>query len=171
MRWLLLIGLMVLGLAGCKMVSEQPEFEVVVRKDGDEVETAVADNIAIFDIYSQIGIGDATVALTSGEWPDTILFRVYLSGLEEFKFAYGETEVKVAVSSSGENQVLESVTKNGEAQPISEDSPYYMPIRIESDNGELGIPLEDGYFEIEAPADFLAGEYGSFAISWVDFYR
>ena len=66
---------------------------------------------------------------------------------------------------------MESVTENGEAQLISEDSPYYMPIRIESENSELGIPLEDGYFEIDAPVDFFAGAYDGFAISWIDFYR
>ena len=171
MRLLLLIGLMVLGLAGCKMVSEEPVIEVVVRKDGDAVETAVADKIAIFDIFSQIGIGDAKVSFISGERPEVILFRVYLTGLEEFKFGYGDTEIKVSVSSSGENAVLESVSQNGETQPVSKESPYYMPVRVESENSEMGIPLEDGYFEIEAPADFFAGEYDEFAISWVDFYR
>ena len=171
MRWLLLVGLLVCGLVGCTAESEEPVFEVVVLKEGDGVETAVADNIAIFDIYSQIGIGDATVTLTSGEWPRAILFRVYLTGLEEFKFSYDDTEIKVSVSSSGENRVLESVSQNGEAQPILNESPYYMPIIIESENSEMGIPLDESYFEIEAPADFIAGDYDEFAISWVDFYR
>ena len=170
MRILLLIGLLV-SLMGCKMVSEEPVIEVDVRKDGDVVETAVVDNTAIFDIYSQIGIGDATVTLVNGEWPQTILFRVYLTGLEEFKFIYGNTEVYVSVSSSGENVVLETVSQNGEAQPITKDSPYYMPIRIESENSEMGIPLDEGYFEIETPSDFNTGDDDSFAISWVDFYR
>jgi hypothetical protein len=35
----------------------------------------------------------------------------------------------------------------------------------------MDIPLEEGYFEIEAPSDFFTGEYDEFAISWVDFYR
>ena len=170
MRILLLIGLLV-SLMGCKMVSEEPVIEVDVRKDGDLVETAVSTNIAIFDIFSQIGIGDANVSFISGERPEAILFRVYLTGLEEFKFSYGDTEIKVSVSSSGEDAVLESVSQNGETQPVSNESPYYMPVRVEWENSEMGIPLEDGYFEIEAPADFFAGEYDKFAIRWVDFYR
>ena len=169
--WLLVILMGLVSLAGCQMESEKPVIVVDVRKDGDSVETTIVDNSAIFDIYSQIGIGDAVVTLSSGEWPKTILFRVYLTGLEEFKFAYGDTEVQVSVSSSGENVVLETVSENGETQPITKDSPFYMPIRIESENSELGIPLEDGYFELAAPVDFNDGEYDSFAISWVDFYR
>ena len=167
MRWLLLMGLMVLGLAGCKMVSEEPEIEVVVRKDGDVVETAVIDDTAIFDIYSQIGIGDAEVKLLNSEWPETILFRVYLTGLEEFKFAYDDTVVTTSVSSTDDHRVLTSISQNGEKLPVSKDSPYYMPVRIEAE----GSSLEEGYFEIKAPADFLFGEYESFAISWIDFYR
>ena len=183
MRAWLVVGLVVAGLVSLMGCSQQQaaetEFEVVVRKDGDMVETAtstssgqaVVDDTVIFDIYSQIGIGDAEVKLTKGEWPETISFRVHLMGLEEFKFAYGETVVTASVSSSGENLILESVSQNGEEQPISVDSSYYMPIRIESENSELGIPLEDGYFEIDAPVDFFAGAYDGFAISWVDFYR
>jgi hypothetical protein len=67
--------------------------------------------------------------------------------------------------------VLSSVTINGEKQPISEESPYYMPMRIVSGDGDLTIPVEDGYFEIKAPPDFHDGDDNSFAISWVDFYR
>jgi hypothetical protein len=171
--WLLL-GLFVGGfvsLMGCSMVSEQPEFEVTVRKDGDTVETAVVDNTVVFDIYSQIGIGDAEVQLTSGEWPETILFRVNLAGLEEFKFSYGDTVVTLSVSSSGEHAVLQSVSRNGEEQPVDKDSSFFMPMRIESVNEELSVPVEDGYFEIMAPQDFHEGDHDAFAISWVDFYR
>lgn len=173
MRVWLLLGLLVGGLVslmGCQMVSEEPVIDVEVRKDGDMVETAVVDDTAIFDIYSQIGIGDATVTLINTK-PETILFRVYLTGLEEFKYSYGDTAVTTSVSSSGDHMVLSSVTIDGEEQPIAKDSAYYMPVRIESGDGDLTIPIEDGYFEIKAPADFHDGEYDSFAISWVDFYR
>jgi len=174
--WVGMFFLGVLGLMGCSFGSAPTEFEVTTRKDGDLVtlassEQATASDTAIFDIYSQIGIGDAVVKRSGGEWPGAILFRVYLTGLEEFKFAYGDNEVRLSVSSSDENSVLESMTINGEEQPISQENSFYMPIRIESENSELGIPLADGYFEIEAPADFWAGEYDEFAISWVDFYR
>jgi len=166
-NWLLVIFVGLVSLVGCQMASEEPVIEVDVRKDGDVVETAVVGDAIIFDIYSQIGIGDAVIKRSRGEWPETILFRVYLTGLEEFKFAYGDTVVTTSVSSTDDYMVLTSTSQNGEERPVSKDSPYYMPVRNEAESSSL----EEGYFEIKAPADFFAGEYDSFAISWVDFYR
>ncbi len=168
--WLLVILFGLVSLMGCSLGSEEPVINVEVRKDGDLVETAVVDDTAILDVYSQIGIGDAAVTLANTK-PETILFRVYLTGLEEFKFSYGDTIVRTSVSSTGDHMVLSSVTIAGEEQSISKENAYYMPVRIESGDGDLTIPVEDGYFEIKAPADFHDGDYDSFAISWVDFYR
>ena len=170
---IVLLVVLLLGLTECMSVSEQPEFEVVVVvvKEGDVVETAVSTNTVIFDITSQSGIGSAEVKLASGTWPKTILFRLHLTGLEEFRFEYGDTIVTASVNSSGGHVVLESMVQDGEERPIAEDSSFYMPVRIEMESGEVTIPLKDGYLEVEAPADFYVGDYDSFALSWIDFYR
>lgn len=167
---IVLLGVLLWGLVGCVSVSEQPEFEVETART-ELVETAVTPNSVTFDITSQTGIGSAEIKLVHGEWPETILFRLHVAGLEEFRFAYHETAVTASVSSSGDHQVLESVAQAGEAQPVAEDSVFYMPVRLEAESGEVSIPLAEGYFEIEAPADFQAGAYDMFTISWIDFYR
>jgi hypothetical protein len=162
-RFFLVAALLVCGLVslmGCNMISKEPMFEIEVAKEGDGVETAVTTNTAIFNITSDTGIGSASIQRAGGEWPETILFRVYLSGLEDFKFVYGDTTVTAAVSSSGEQMVLEAVEQAGKQQPVTKDSGFFMPVRVETD-----------YFEIEVPADFFAGEYDAFSISWIDFYR
>jgi len=156
---ILLLGLLVAGLLGCASGSEQPAFEVAVAHEGDAVETKIVDNTVIFAITSKTGIGSADIALTSGEWPETILFRLYLAGLEDFKFAYGDAVVTVSVTSSGQ-MLLESVIQAGQPQMAAAGSVFYMPVR-----------MEDGYFELEAPADFWTGEYAGFEIRWIDFYR
>jgi hypothetical protein len=124
------------------------------------VETAVTTNTALFNISSQTGIGSAEVKLVHGQMPETILFQMYLNGLEEFTFAYDNTVITTSVSSTGEHTVLQTVTQAGETQTVTEDSDFYMPIRVETN-----------YFEIEVPPDFHAGGYDDFAISWIDFYR
>jgi hypothetical protein len=143
------------------MVSEAPVLEVDVRKDGDMVETAVTPvtpSTLTVDVTSESGIGSADVVLVGGKWPETILFRVHTKGLENFTMGYGTTAVSVSVTSSG--MVLNSVMQDGQEKPIGEESQFFMPVTV-----------ADDYFEIEAPADFHAGEYDAFAISWIDFYR
>ena len=64
------------------------------------VETAVTNNTALFNISSQTGIGSAEVKLVHGQMPETILFQMYLNGLEEFTFAYDNTVITTSVSSN-----------------------------------------------------------------------
>lgn len=160
---------LLIGLMGCMSVDD-PVVEVRLQ-DGDVVETAVSANAAIFDIYSQTGIGRAEVMLVKGAWPEKILLRLHLRGLEEFKFAYAETVITANVSSTGAASVREMAVVEGEERPLTTDSPHNMPIHIQTENGETTIPLENGYFEIEAPVDFTTGPDNNFTISWIDFYR
>lgn len=155
----LALVLLLVGVVGCMTVSEQPVFEVLTN-EGDSVETAVSTSTALFNITSQTGIGSAEATLVSGQMPETILFRLYLKGLEDFKFSYDDIVITTAVSSTGGHMVLRTVTKAGETTSPADGSEFYMPVRVEAD-----------YFEIEAPADFYAGEYDGFGVSWIDFYR
>lgn len=168
---IILLGVLLWGLVGCVAVSEQPEFVAAVAKEGDGVETAVTPSSVTFDITSQTGIGSAEISLANGEWPETILIRLHLAGLESFEFAYSDVVVTASVSSGEGHRVMETAVQGETTHSVAEDSPFYMPVRIETESGEASIPLKDGYFEIEAPADFLAGGYESFTIRWIDFYR
>jgi hypothetical protein len=155
----LALVLLLVGVVGCMTLSQQPVFEVLT-KEGDSVETAVTQNAVIFNITSQTGIGSAEAALVNGQMPETILFRLYLKGLEDFKFSYDDIVITTAVSSTGEQRVLRTVTEAGEPISAVDSRDFYMPVRVEAD-----------YFEIEAPANFYTSEYESFTISWIDFYR
>lgn len=158
MRWFLLVGLLTLSLVSCQMVSEEPVFEVEVANEGDVVETAVTPETLTIDITSESGIGSAEVQLLNGEWPETIEFRMHTKGLENFTMRYGETAVSISVTNSG--IILNSVMQEGQEKPVGKESEFFMPVTV-----------GDDYFEIEAPADFYAGDYASFAINWIDFYR
>ena len=42
---------------------------------------------------------------------------------------------------------------------LTPDSPYWMDVSIVAAEGSAAsIPLEDGYFEVTPPADFLQGD-------------
>lgn len=128
----------------------------------------MVDSRADVDVFSPTGIGAASVALASGERPANLAMRFHLKGLEELRFTYGATTVKVSASSRPQAPVLESViTAEGE-QTISADSPYWMKAewvdgKAQRDTG--------GYFLVWAPQDFATADPWKFDISWIDFYR
>lgn len=153
-----------------------PKFEAQPAKTSDRVEAKNDAALTVFDIFSPGGIGGAEIHLASGKLPRKMLLRLYLKGLEEFRFSAGGDTILVSVSSSGENLVRQSLRmKNGENrewQGIDSSSPYWMKLRIvPANNEDRKIPLEDGYFEIEAPEYFLKKEISGFSLSWIDFYR
>ncbi len=49
----------------------------------------VEKDIATLDVSSPSGIGDATVTLTKGKWPTTVVLRLHLRGLESVAVSNG----------------------------------------------------------------------------------
>jgi hypothetical protein len=120
-------------------------------------------------VRSRSGIGSAQLAQTGGPAPASVAINLHLKGLEQFTFQYPAAAVTAAVSSH-DGSVSESVSVNGgAAQPITADSPYWMPLKINA--ADPAIPLKDGYFEVQAPPAFIDAGGREFALRWVDFYR
>jgi len=142
-------------------------FEMV-ENTTDDAETAVVT------IYSKNGIGGTEIEQISGEKPAHYNFHLYLSGLEELKFAYGQTVVTVNVSSSAGNEIRQSVLDSGSGveTAVMPGSPYWMDVTIVPTQGTVvEIPLLHGYIDVQAPDDFLLNQDKSFALQWIDFYR
>ena len=142
--------------------STRPSAQVTVTNEGDS---------AIVEVYSDNGIGTASVKLINGTWPGSIFLRFHLQGLEGLQFHYDETVVNVSVNT--QQMVLQTVSAAGAtAEAVDEQSVYWMPIRFLDKQGTaVDSPVAGGVIEVEAPAAFLAGEYEEFTINWIDFYR
>ena len=63
---------------------EVPAFDITTRKSADQIKVAVENDTATFDVTSPSGIGGATIALTKGNWPKSVVVRLHLHGLESF---------------------------------------------------------------------------------------
>jgi len=140
---------------------------MAVDKPGDRV-VLIADNGQLTaDVWSETGIGGASVSLTAGEMPQSILFRLHLRGLEQMTFAYNDTVVSLSVPSGGDRAVLQGVTVDGDEMPVTPQSPHWMDVtRVESEAGVAG-----GDFQVTAPQAFFAAAATEFRITWIDFYR
>jgi len=170
----ILIGFL---LAACTLQSpasngSEPEFSFTSSKPGDTVTITSEENVTIIEVNSAGGIGSARFELVSGSWPQKMIARLHLKGLEEFRLLYAETII-VASASSGSsfNTGDQMVILSGTEEPIPPGHPLWMDIRIVSNEMIPNIPLEEGHFEITFPREFIAKAVSSFEIQWVDFFR
>jgi len=135
-------------------------FVAVPLKGDPRVTFSTGGEMLLIDITSPTGIGSAAIEKTSGQWPAKIVMRLHVKGLESFQFLYGDTRVDVSVSSHGDNAVHEVYEQPGKMGTVSPGDPYW-----------IAVTPGAGYFDLEAPADFLKSEESKFTIEWIDFYR
>ena len=150
---------------------DTPSFKIKTKRENDTVEVRADKDKTVFIVKGPFGISQAVIKRTDEKWPDTIMFRLHLKGLEKFGVTNGKVMVEASVSSQDGKVRL---WKHGnEHTPLDAKSPYWMEIRIVGGDGKLAkaIPLKDGYFEMALPKAFFDGNPKSIILDWIDFYR
>ena len=173
------LGVLSLVLAACQppATNAEPLAVNATTLQGDpQIAFSATDEKLLVDITDPTGIGSVQVEKASGQWPDKLVLRFRLQGLEELHFQYAETTLQVSVSSRTANPVTETVSKNGETQVLQPGSllnaQYWLGVQILNANGAPStVPLKEGYIEVTAPPDFFRSKETKFTISWIDFYR
>lgn len=156
---------------GCTNAVDEPQFKITTRRDNDKVEVKVESGKTVFSVHSPFGISQTVIERTDGNWPDIVMLRLHLKGLENFKVSNGNMKLEATVSSQDGKVRL---WKDGkEDSPLDAKSPYWTEIRMFSDDGKptTTIPLQDGYFEIQLPKAFFEDNPKSITVNWIDFYR
>ena len=172
----LILLLLLTSLTACSLLPQPEPTKFVARPSefDDHVTFEMVDENAIVTIYSKTGIGGADIEQISGKKPAQYNFHLYLGGLEELKFAYGQTVITVNVSSNEGNEVRQMMRDSGSGveTAVMPDSPYWMDVTIVPTEGTVAeIPLLHGYIDVQAPDDFMFNQDDSFALQWVDFWR
>lgn len=167
--------LMSLFIASCASQSAdaqdaKPEFRIAAKNKADRITVLDENTRTVIDIRSDFGIGSASLELVSGSMPDTLLIRLHLKGLEQFQLVSAQDTVSASVS-SGEvfNVTNERLLFFNAEVPIGSLHPLWMDIRIVS--ASKHIPLDDGYFEVTVPREFIRKAGISFETKWIDFHR
>jgi len=135
---------------------------VEVRADKDKT---------LFIVNSPFGISNAAIERTGEKWPDAVVLRLHLKGLENFKVTTDKVKLEGSVSSQDGKVRL---WKDGkEDAPLDAKSPYWMTIRMIGGDGKpaKAIPLKDGFFEMMLPKAFMEGNPKTITVGWIDFYR
>lgn len=148
-----------------------PPFKITTKGDDDKVEVAFDQDKAVISVHSPLGISQAIINRSDNKWPTSVILRLYLKGLENFKVTNGNVIVEAALSSQdGKVRLWQD---NDEAQLLDAKHPYWMEIRMVGKDGKSvkTIPLKDGYFEMQLPKALFEDHANSISLNWIDFYR
>jgi hypothetical protein len=175
-RSYLQIILLSLFLASCaglpaRAQSGEPVFQITKKNTDDQVSIQYQNGTIFIDFHSPSGIGSATFELESGPMPAEIILRLHLKGLEEFRLTSAQSNIAASLASSDASNISQRIIALGSESPLPPNHPLWMEIEVVSSQTEKKIPLEDGYFEITVPKEFIQNAGNSFEIEWIDFYR
>ncbi|MBP7591735.1 MAG: hypothetical protein KBA85_09030 [Chloroflexi bacterium] len=172
LSWLLGLVVISVSCGSAAKSNVQSGYEITTGSSTDQVTVTPAAGEVVFDIASETGIGRAEISLPGGQWPDRVELRLHLRGLESLTVTYGEVVVRTAVPSSSFDLIDQTVQVAGQPSPSkAADTLYEMYVDAYSAKGPVSIPLENGYFILRLPEDFLVGDHTSFTVEWIDFYR
>lgn len=150
----------------------EPVFSASAKNESDQITFENRGGSAIIEVQSPTGIGSAEIELVSGAMPKRLFVLLHLAGLEEFRLSAGENTLAASFSSNGVLAgKIQTYTFSGRETSITKIHPYWLNIRVVSDQPTPTLPLEQGYFEVEIPGQLLEELGNSFEIRWVDFYR
>lgn len=168
-RWIVTVtGLQSIGGAGLGG-NPKPDFRVTAGRTDTLIHFASEADMTIFDISSDFGIDSATIKRESANWPESMLVRLHLRGLESFRATRNEIAVEWSVSSTGKHAERVSLRKGRNESALDEKSPYHSEVRIVGGDGK--IPLNDGYFAVPPPAKLFEGNPEEITLRWIDFFR
>lgn len=167
------LGLIFFIVASMVAADETPSFKITTRRDNDRVDVETETEKTIFSIKSPFGISHAVFERANEKWPDAVLLRLYLKGLENFKITGGELKLEGSVSLQEGKPVVRFWKDGKEDAPLDAKSPCWIDVRILGSDGEPAeeLPLQDGYFEMALPKALFKGNPKSITVNWIDFYR
>ena len=152
---------------------EPPKFKITTKRDNDKVEVRADKEKTLFIVKSPFGISHAAIERTGEKWPDAVVLRLHLKGLENLKVTNGKVKLEASASLQ-DGKPLVRLWKDGkEDTPLDAKSPYWIDVRIVGSDGKpaKAIPLKDGHFEMQLPKAIFEGNPKSITVSWIDFYR
>ena len=152
---------------------KKPTFKITTKRDTDKVEVKFEKDQTVFSIHSPFGISEAVIERTEEKWPEAVVLRLHLKGLENFRASNGKVTLNSAVSSFNDRQRVRLWKDGKEDSPLDSKSPHWMAIRMVGSDGKPAkeIPLKDGCFEMQLSKAFFEDNPKSITLNWIDFYR
>ena len=159
-------------LQGCQLTAVpdggRPRFEVEVHKSKSghdllrEVHLKLAGDTVVFEVTDRFGIGSATVRLVEGAWPEKVLVRYHLGGLEG---ASATVDGKLLLDSFEDSRGALGVRMlDKKGRPLA--GKYLLKTDVDGN-----VWLKEGYYEARIPRIALGDDARELKLTWIDFYR
>ncbi len=149
---------------------DERQYAITTKQIGDRIEVHTVDHGVAFHVHSAKGIGSAKITKQSRQWPEQVILRWQLNGLESFQLATNSMKLSGSVT-SGTYQVRLWRDSN-EQDLLKKDDPAWIEIkRIDQKEQLAGQVQPTGYFEMLLPKALFVGNPDSLTFSWIDFYR
>jgi hypothetical protein len=153
--------------------NQASQFKITTRRMDDDIQVQVDKFKTVFAVRGPVGISNADIERLGNKWPETVMLRLHLKGLESLRASNGLVTLDATISTA-EGKPTVHLWKGGiENTELDEKNPFWMDIRILTEDGKFAkaIPVKDGYFEITLPKAFLDSNPKSITVRWIDFYR
>lgn len=168
MAVMLVLGCLAPGRATSADV-EQAVVQTNTRKPDDSIQAKSDNGVMILEVRSNSGIGRGAVSLTRGHWPEKVVLRFYLSGLESLGITSGKRRLSGSVLSHSGNTKRLDLNEDGKKGP--QDPGTKIVVCDASGKAVQGMPPDGGYFEIAVPKPLLESGSKRLELSWIDFFR
>ena len=137
----------------------------------DDTRASVREHrgVILVDLHSRSGIGAAALEFKTPA--RAARFLLHTSGLEQFRLAYGDVVVELAVGQDGSLRQT-GVRGRGAERALDARDPLWLPVRVvrADRSGVQGAGALEAV-EIETPADFETAAPARCSVRWVDFFR
>jgi len=158
MAFALLIPMTALGADEPKDVTDR--FKITTKKAEDTVTVSAEKTKTVFNVKSPQGISRAIIERLDKKWPDVVVVRMHMKGLEQFQAGNGKMTVNATVSSTKQEPRVRVWID--EKKPLDAKSPLYLNVQ----------PMDDeGYIEITFPKAFFDGNPKQITLNWIDYFR
>lgn len=174
MKAVFVAGVLLVAAGSLAAGDDQPtQFKFTTKRTDDAVEVRAEKDRTVFIVKSPFGISQAVIERTEAKWPEAVVLRLCLKGLESFRASNGKVTLDAAVSIQEGKAKVRLWQDGKEDAPLDEKSPLWMDIRPLTADGKPAreLPLKDGYFEMTMPRAFFEGNPKSVTLNWIDFYR
>lgn len=172
MPYILIPALLVLTVEATTAIADDtPPFKITTKRDNDRVVVKTEKDKVAFSVHSPFGISNAVIERAGEKWPDAVVLRLHLKGLENFSVSNEKVKLEAAVSS--QDGKVRWWKDGKEDTPLDAESRYWMEIQMVGSDGNPAktIPLKDGYLEMKLRKAFFEGNPKSITLNWIDFYR
>jgi hypothetical protein len=139
---------------GCTNAEYESRFRITTKRDNDKIEVKTESDKAVISVHSPFGISQAVIERKDKHWPETVMLRLHLKGLENFKVSNGKITLEAAVSSQDGTVRLWKDSERRFATGFQKSILDGHSLIGEDGKPTTTIPLNDGYFEMQLPKAF-----------------